>query len=205
MPPARSPVADVLAALAGGFGSTGTPWYLFGAQAALVLGAARLTSDVDVTAFPGSVTTAALLRGVLDAGFVSRVDDVEDFVARTRVLPLAHGPTGIPVDVVLAGPGLEEEFLSRATPRDVEGVIVPVASAEDVVIMKVLAARPLDLQDVTAILAAAAEFDDARVRVTLGALEDALGQSDLLPSYEAASSRARRAALGRRRRVEPID
>jgi len=35
------------------------------------------------------------------------------------------------VDLVLGGPGLEDLFLQRAVERDVEGVRVPVATAED--------------------------------------------------------------------------
>lgn len=45
----RSPVADLLADLARGFERLGMRWYLFGAQAAIVYGVARLTADVDAT------------------------------------------------------------------------------------------------------------------------------------------------------------
>ena len=42
-----SPVAEVLAALVACFHSLGVRWYLFGAQAAIYHGVARLTADVD--------------------------------------------------------------------------------------------------------------------------------------------------------------
>ena len=45
----RSPVADLLADLSHALEGLGVRWYLFGAQAAIVHGAARLTADVDVT------------------------------------------------------------------------------------------------------------------------------------------------------------
>jgi hypothetical protein len=48
---------------------------------------------------------------------------------------------GPPLDVVLAGPGLEELFLARAESREIGGVLVPVATGEDLVAMKVLAGR----------------------------------------------------------------
>jgi len=44
-----SPVVELLAALDSGLRSLGIRWYLFGAQAAIVHGAARLTADVDAT------------------------------------------------------------------------------------------------------------------------------------------------------------
>jgi hypothetical protein len=89
------------------------------------------------------------------------------------------------VDVVLAGPGLEERFFARAATVDVEGVAVPVASAEDVVVMKILGGREKDRADAAAILAARTkDLDLAYLRATLRSLEDALDRRDLLPALE---------------------
>jgi hypothetical protein len=44
-----SPVGELLADLAAAFQQRRVDWYLFGAQAAILHGAARLTADVDVT------------------------------------------------------------------------------------------------------------------------------------------------------------
>jgi hypothetical protein len=78
----------------------------------------------------------------------------EGFVRTTRVLPLLHRGSGFPADVVLGGPGLEEAFLQRANTRVVHGLRVPVASAEDLIVMKVLAGRRKDEEDVVAIVSA---------------------------------------------------
>lgn len=45
----------------------------------------------------------------------------------------------------MAGPGLEELFFERVEHRIVEGVSVPVARAEDVIAMNILAGRPKDI------------------------------------------------------------
>ena len=191
MPPGRSPLAELFAALDGAFQRLGLRWYLFGAQAALLHGAARL-SDVDVTVDAADIAIADLLRELEAAGFAARVADPADFAARTSVVPLTHAPTSIPVDAVLAGPGLEALFLARAETRDIEGVHVPVACAADVVTMKILAGRPKDLDDATAILAAGGDrLDLTSVRETLAMLEEALAQSDLLPRLEAMLARVR--------------
>jgi hypothetical protein len=58
-------------------------------------------------------------------------------------------------------------------------------SAEDLVVTKVLAGRPKDIEDVRGILAAQnATFGVDAVRRTLGELEAALGVSDLRPVFE---------------------
>jgi len=188
----RSPLAEALAALARALKKLDARWYLFGAQAALLYGAARLTADVDVTVQFGDRQTAELVDAFRKAGFQLRVRDIAAFVARTRVLPFVHSRSGMPIDIVLAGPGIEELFFSRRRRRIVEGVPVPVASPEDVVVMKVLAGRGKDEDDVIAILAAQRNLNIERVRKTLDALERALDQSDLSPRFEALRARARR-------------
>jgi hypothetical protein len=72
--------------------------------------------------------------------------------------------------VVLAGPGLEELFFTRVEEHRIGDLPVPVAAAEDLVAMKILAGRPKDLDDVAAILRARS-VDPERVRSTLRACE----------------------------------
>lgn len=97
----------------------------------------------------------------------------------------------MPVDVVLAGPGLEDQFFDRVESRDVDGVPVRLASPEDIIVMKVLAGRPKDVDDVTAVVAAyATRLDRAYIEATLSALEQGLGQSNLRPAFRAAIERA---------------
>jgi hypothetical protein len=190
----RSPVAELLADLSAGLETLDIPWYLFGARAAIVHGVARLTADVDVTVrLPEEMSTAALVELLQRHGFQPRVR-APDFFERTRVVPFVHGPTALPVDVVLAGPGLEDRFFTRAGTRLIEDVRVAVASAEDVIVMKVLAGRPKDLEDVVAIAAAQPDTLDVRyIRNTLRVVEEALSQSDLLPAFEQALQRSRSA------------
>jgi hypothetical protein len=188
----RSPVAELLADLSQGFSAAGVRWYLFGAQAAIVYGVARLTADVDVTAMaPPRSPIAAWLGAVERCGFDRRFTDPQ-FVEQSRVIPLVHRATALPVDIVLAGPGLEEQFLARAVTRLVDDVAVPVVEVSDLVILKILAGRPKDADDVAALLAVnGAEIDLSRVREILTLLEAALGQSDLLPALDDALRRSR--------------
>lgn len=188
-----SPVVDLLADLAEALDGLQVRWYLFGAQAAILHGAVRLTADVDVTIqLPASISQPAFVSALESHGLRARIMDPA-FIERTRVIPLVHLKTRLPLDIVLAGPGLEDQFFARAQLREIEGVPVRVASAEDVVVMKVLAGRPKDLDDVVAIIAAqSAALDLAYVRDTLSLLERALAQSDLCPAFEDALARARR-------------
>src|SRR5262245_37316193 len=121
------PVAEVLADLQRTFAALDVRWFLFGAQAAILHGVARLSADVDVTIDLGERSTGDLVAALAAVGFELRVADVEGFAEKTRVLPFVHRRSRIPVDVVLAGPGLEEQFFAGAEERQLGGVAIPVA------------------------------------------------------------------------------
>jgi len=60
----------------------------------------------------------------------------DTFVAGTRVVPVVHGPSGMPVDIMLAGPGLEELFIGSAAITTLASVSIPVIRAEHLAVMK---------------------------------------------------------------------
>ncbi len=190
-PHVRSPVADLLADLGRAFDALGISWYLFGAQAAIVYGVARLTADVDVTVRAPAMATDQWVTVLEGYGFERRFADPA-FTAQSRVVPVVHAATGLPVDLVLAGPGLEDEFLQRAVVQLIDGVAVPVVDISDLVILKAFAGRSKDLDDVVALLRVHGDgIDTVRVRTVLAMLEQALGQSDLISAFEQCQKRAR--------------
>lgn len=183
MPSSAGP-AELLSDLAAALAAIGAQWYVFGAQAALVWGRPRLTTDVDVTV-KCSASTEHLVRTLDTRGFSLRIDATEAFIRTTRVVPLEHRASGLALDVVLAGPGLEDLFIERAVPIDVAGTVIPFISPEDLIVTKLLAGREKDLEDVRGVLSErGATLDVSRIRTTLELLEDALGQSDLIPVFD---------------------
>lgn len=173
-----SPVAEVLAEFAAALRGSGSGWYLFGAQAALIHGSRRLTADIDITVLLGEQTNAALVARLQAHGFELRFADVEDFLAQTRVIPLRHERTDMPVDVVIGGPGLEELFLAESVSVELEGVTVPVVRPEHLVVMKLLAGRAKDLDDAVAV-ARASELDERSIEELVDAIADGLGEDDV--------------------------
>ena len=92
---------------------------------------------------------------------------------------------------MLAGPGLEEQFLQRAVRVEIEGIAVPIITPEDMLVTKILAGRPKDLEDVRSVLLErAATLDAERIRSTLAGLEEALAATDLVALFEAEHARA---------------
>lgn len=114
MPPSTSPVAEALRALSAALSEHGLRWYVFGAQAAIVHGSSRATKDIDVTVDSEALSVRALLDTLATHGLSAREPNPELLATTMRVVPLLHDSSGVPVDVVLAGPGLEQLFLARA-------------------------------------------------------------------------------------------
>jgi len=186
-------VVEVAKAVGAACDSVGARWFVFGAQAAILRGVVRTTEDVDFTVDLGSGTTEALVHALEREGLELRVRDAGEFIAATRVLPLRHRVTGTPVDVGLAGSVFEDGFFERMQTVELEGTSIHVPSLEDLVIMKTLAGRPQDVEDVVALLVANPEPDEEAIRRALDELGQALDMSDLLRQFDAALARARRA------------
>ena len=180
-----SPLISLFRDLNTVFEQVSSRWYVFGAQAAIIHGGARLTADVDVTVMYGNRNPDDLLTKLKANNFSVRPDNPVELIENTRILPVIHSISGIPVDIVFGGPGLEEEFILRTRHYDIEGVKVPVVSAEDLVVMKILSGREKDLDDVSSIITAQLEnLDLDFIRSLLDRLEAALVRSDLVPLLE---------------------
>lgn len=154
---------------------------MFGAQAVNLHGFPRATADLDLTIELGQLTPAKLVDALTAAGFTPRFADTA-FITATQVIPVVHGASAMPIDLVLAGSGLEQQFLDEVVVMQVAGCAIPVLSAENLVVTKLLAARPKDLEDVRE-LVAMRSLDHGHIDRLLALLEEALGQSDLRRLY----------------------
>ena len=165
-------------------------WYVFGAQAVNVHGFPRATADLDLTIDLGDRSTLSFLRALDAAGFTPRFADA-DFVAATRVVPVVHRASALPIDLVLAGPGLEQLFLDEIHIEKIGRREIPFLSAENLIVTKLLAGRPKDLQDVRELLARRTDvLDHRRIESLLSQLEAALDRNDLRPLYRKLRSQA---------------
>jgi hypothetical protein len=185
-------VSRVLADLTRAFAAFGRRWYVFGAQAVAAAGVPRFTADIDVTVEAAPNELVRLLAALRPHGIVAREHDgLARFVAETRVVPAVHSASRFPIDIVLAGPGLEEEMLARVRLRRVGRVRVPFIDTADLVALKILARRPKDLEDVRAILRVAPEdLDVSTARARIARLGELLEDSTLLESFDAIVSGA---------------
>lgn len=147
---------------------------VIGGQAVLLYGEPRLTRDVDITLGVAPDRLPDVLELVSALGLTPVVDPAP-FVAETLVLPCENAESGERVDFVFSFAGYEREAIARANHVVVAGESVRFASPEDLVILKLVAGRPRDIEDVRGVLLRLPDLDAAYVRRWLGEFDAALG------------------------------
>jgi len=140
------------------------PYMIIGGQAVLHHGEPRLTKDIDITLGAG-IDRLPEIKDIVAALGLS-VDAAADdaFVEDTMVLPAADKKTGIRVDFVFSFSPFEREAIERSDVVDYDGVAVRFASLEDLVIHKMVAGRPRDIEDVRSILLKNPGYDKDFIR-----------------------------------------
>ncbi len=110
---------------------------------------ARLTRDIDVVLIAPE-PRRALLPALRSAGYEVDEEGIDEWLdgglVRAIVPGSAHG-----LDVIIADSPWLVEVARRARPVQVEGKPLPVATLEDLLLMKLEAGRPSDLDDALAI------------------------------------------------------
>jgi hypothetical protein len=187
----NDPLQTTLSDLADFLNREGITYALVGGIAASLRGQPRATADVDMVIgvdIPRALALAIRLEGT---NFRPLFDNVSEIVERSFILPLRHRSTNIRVDLALALSGFEQGAIDRADSLNVSGSIVSVITAEDLVIMKVLAGRPQDEQDLRGIVTAQIDCLDWDYCLrTARELGEALGQ-DLVGPIRALRDEAR--------------
>ncbi len=142
----------LLARMGGTLDRHGLPFMLIGGQAVLLHGEPRLTQDVDLTLGVGPDRIGDVLSACEDLELEPVPDDPEAFARRTFVLPALDPETGIRVDLIFSTTKYETEAIRRAVRVEIGGADVPFATAEDLIIHKLFAARPRDLEDAAGVV-----------------------------------------------------
>lgn len=151
-------------------------YMIIGGQALLVYGEPRFTRDIDVTLGVDSQKLDELLEIAKKSGWKILVENPQEFVNRTMVLPCLDEASGIRIDFIFSRSPYEAQAMKRVNKMSVGKVQVCYASPEDLIIHKMIAARPRDLEDVRNILLKGPDLDEGYLKHWLKEFERALSQ-----------------------------
>lgn len=166
---------ELLKKIAQEFNASSIPYMVIGGQAVLLYGEPRLTKDIDITLGVSTESFDKIEKLVTKLGFKILVKDCESFVKRTMVLPAADKTSGIRIDLVFSFSPYERQAIERANKIAFGDVAVNFASLEDVVIHKIIAGRPRDIEDIRSIVAKNPKRNDDYILKWLKEFDSSLG------------------------------
>ena len=147
-------------------------------------GEPRLTRDIDITLGVDVNHFRDVLAVVQELNLKPLPKEIESFVRQTMVLPALDEHTGIRVDFIFSYTPYETEAIKRAKKVKIIGQEVNLASPEDLIIHKIFAGRPRDIEDVRTVLLKNPDVDIQYIREWLKEFDESSEEKGLLKAFE---------------------
>jgi Nucleotidyl transferase AbiEii toxin, Type IV TA system len=152
---------------------------VIGGIAASLLGTPRFTVDLDAVLLLSLEKVPELLSEAARQGIEPRIADPISFARKNRVLLLRHTTSGTDIDITLGALPFEVEMVERSSLVKIKGIQLRLPTPEDLIIMKAVAHRPKDLEDIQAIARSHPGLDREHIRFWLEQFGEALDRPDL--------------------------
>ncbi len=152
-------------------------WALIGGLAVSARAEPRTTRDLDAALMVEGDREAERISADLHARGYTYDSMLEHKdtgrLATVRLLAPGERPGGTIVDLLFASSGVESEVVDAAEPIEViPGLAVPVATIGHLLALKILAARPKDLEDIETLMTVATSVDIESAREALMLIRD---------------------------------
>jgi hypothetical protein len=179
-----APLRTALADFSSWLDAEKIPGVIIGRIAASVLGRPRLTWDIDALAILPEDEWQRVVDSSARYGIEARIDDALEFARRSRVLLLRHVASGIDLDITFGGLDFEKSAVEKASDLEIAGIAIRLPRVEDLLVMKSVAGRPKDLEDIRGLLDAHPEADVDEVRRWIREFATAASMPNLLSQFE---------------------
>jgi len=154
---------------------------IIGGVAVIAHGVPRYTADVDATVTAPQEPLERIFNVLAQHSIVPRIAGALAFARERQVMLLRHEPSEVDLDVSLAWLPFELDAIGRSEVIDYAGVPIRIPRPDDLVIYKLVAARPRDLDDVERLLLLhGPSLDLQRITATVREFADALEDPERL-------------------------
>lgn len=175
---------EILSKIGASLNNHKLPYMIIGGQAVLLYGEPRLTRDIDITLGVNVDRLKDLLDVISELSLKPIPENTESFVHRTMVLPAVDEATSIRVDFIFSFTTYETKAIKRARKIKILGEKVCFATPEDVIIHKIFAGRPRDIDDVTSIILKNPGIDIQDIRSWLKKFDQSSDKKTFLKTFE---------------------
>ncbi len=157
---------------------------VIGAVACSILAYPRFTADADAMLLLPLERIGELLAAARECGCVPRIDAVEVFARKHRVVLLRHKESGINIDISLGILPFEIEAVKRSSMHQIHGISLRLPSVEDLIIMKAVAHRKKDIMDIESLAEHHQQIDRKRIREVIRQFAEVLEMPELWTDIE---------------------
>lgn len=164
---------------------------IIGGVAVGFLGKPRFTADVDAVFLLSIKDVPKFLESAKSENIEPRVQNIEEFAKKNRVLPLRHTPTNVEIDISMGIMPFEEELVTRRNEKSFSNLSVQLPTPEDLIIMKAIAHRPKDLEDIRTIIDNNPNIDIQRIKKWVTDFAEVLEMNNLWGEIEAIINKAK--------------
>lgn len=137
---------------------------LIGGVAVGLIGKPRYTADVNAVMMLSIQDVPRFLELARAENIIPRIQNVEEFARKSRVLLLKHYPTETEVDISMGLLPFEKEMVERGDIKSFANLSARLPTPEDLIIMKAIAHRPKDLEDIRTLVDTYPALDHRRIK-----------------------------------------
>jgi Nucleotidyltransferase of unknown function (DUF6036) len=158
---------------------------IIGGIAVGFLGRPRFTEDVDAVFLLSTENIPKFLEAAEAENIRPRIPNAEEFARQNRVLLMQHSPTEINIDISLGALPFEKEMVERGKIHSTMTLSIRLPTPEDLIIMKAIAHRPKDLEDIRTVVDKNPELDVVRIEYWLKQFGEVLEMPSLWDDIKA--------------------
>jgi len=137
---------------------------IIGGAAVSILGKARYTEDIDAMFLLSIKDIPQLLKEASEEGIEPRIDNAAEFARKNRVVLLKHVISNTNIDLSLGVLPFEQEMVERSVVHQVDATLqLRLPTPEDLIILKAIAHRPKDMEDIRILADKYQNLDVARI------------------------------------------
>ena len=152
---------------------------IIGGIAVGFLGKPRFTADVDAVFLLTTQDIPQFLELARTENIFPRIQNAEEFARKNRILLLKHNPTETDIDISLGILPFEEEMVERGSTKSFANLSIRLPTPEDLIIMKAIAHRSKDLEDIRTIADKYPNLDIQRIEEWVKSFGEVLETPDL--------------------------
>jgi hypothetical protein len=152
---------------------------IIGGVASSLLGQPRLTADIDATVMIDDKDVDQFLIQASAEGLSPRRTRSAEFMRQSAMLLLQHDASGVPIDINQGRLPFEQLAAGKAKTKRHGGISIPMPTPEDLIVMKAVAHRPKDLEDIRGIVASQARLDISYIQKHVQSFGRALDMPEL--------------------------